>query len=376
MPRRRISRFAAFPRFVSPRSAALVAAALPVAALALMPTATAQAAAQDQQPGRCPPSAVAVHYSDGLDKVQRDGATVGGLSSLAYDSRTSRWASAVDNDGTEPERIWFFRSLTDPTLVGKPLILRHRNGVPYTGVTADDEGLAILPGGRYVISSETEPSIRIFGRDGREQASLPVPTRFRVTPGGQATDNATLEGLTLTPSGNRLIAAMEGTLSGDTGDGTYRRFLIYDRTAPHAFTLTRQIGYRVQAGFRVPEVAAYGESSMLVEEAAYDPATGNSVNLYAVTGLGSARDVSRVANLAHAPAGDIVHKRLVADLVRCPTLGAPALEPQANPLLDNFEGMAITTPRLHGVGGVSLIADDNFSDGQHTRLLDLLVRLP
>ena len=358
------------------RLAALVAAALPIATLTLLPTAAAQAAGDDQRPGRCPPSAVALHYSDALDKVQQDGVTVGGLSSLAYDARRSRWASTVDNDGTEPARIWFFRSLTDPTLAGQPLILRHRNGVPFTGETADDEGLAILPGGRYVVSSETEPSIRIYGRDGREQASLPVPALFGLAPAGQATSNATLEGLTLTPSGNRLIAAMEGTLSGDTGNGTYRRFLVYDRTAPHSFRLTKQIGYRVRAGYRVPEVAAYGESSMLVEEAAYDPANGNSVDLYAVTGLGSAPDVSRVGNLARASAGDIVHKRLVANLVRCPTLGAPALEPQANPLLDNFEGMAITTPRLHGVGGVSLISDDNFSAAQHTRLLDLLVRLP
>jgi hypothetical protein len=48
--------------------------------------------------------------------------------------------------------------------------------------------------------------------------------------------------------------------------------------------------------------------------------------------------VSAVANLSLAPAKDVVSKKLVANLVACPTLGAPSRETQANPLLDNYEG--------------------------------------
>ncbi|HEX3650358.1 MAG TPA: hypothetical protein VHV49_18185 [Pseudonocardiaceae bacterium] len=70
-----------------------------------------------------------------------------------------------------------------------------------------------------------------------------------------------------------------------------------------------------------------------------------------------------------------MHKRLVANLVTCPTLGAPAKETQTNPLLDNFEGMAVTG-REHGLTGVSMISDDNFSAAQTTRVLNLLARLP
>jgi len=65
-------------------------------------------------------------------------------------------------------------------------------------------------------SSETEPSVRIYGRDGVQEASLPVPARFAVTgttPEGQATGNATLEGLTISRSGREIVAAMEGALS-------------------------------------------------------------------------------------------------------------------------------------------------------------------
>ena len=133
-----------------------------------------------------------------------------------YDPRSRSWASAVDNHASDPARIWFFRDLAHPTITGDPLVLKRPDGTPYTGVDSDNEGLAVLPDGRYLVSSETEPSIRIYGRDGVQQASLPVPARFDVAPAGQATSNATLEGLTISPSGRRVVAAMEGALSGST----------------------------------------------------------------------------------------------------------------------------------------------------------------
>ena len=82
-----------------------------------------------------------------------------------------------------------------------------------------------------------------------------------------------------------------------------------------------------------------------------------------------------MANLSLAPAGDVVRKKLVADLVDYPTLDAPSRETQANPLLDNYEGMAITAGGP-GLAGVSMISDDNFSATQFTRVLNLIVKLP
>jgi uncharacterized protein len=111
-----------------------------------------------------------------------------------------------------------------------------------------------------------------------------------------------------------------------------------------------------------------------VEEAAFSATAGNSEELYAVTNLGSAPDVSNVANLSQAPAGDVAGKKLVANLVACPTLGAPSRETQTNPLLDNYEGMTVIGGP--GPAGVSLISDDNFSATQFTRVLNLIVRLP
>ena len=329
----------------------------------------------------CTPDALALGYSDALNKLQYQGTTVGGLSSLAYDARAHSYVSAVDNNATDPSRIWFVGSPLHPTVTRAPLVLKKPDGTPYTGQTADDEGLAVLPDGDYLVSSETEPSIRIFGRDGVQKAELPVPARFAVTgttPDGQATSNATLEGLTISPDGKTIIAAMEGALSGDvsaSGDATLHRFLVYTADRHGTWTLARQLAHRAEAGQRIPEVAAYGRDSLLVEEASYSPITGNAVTLYGVTGLSKGADVSSVANLSAAPASEVLGKKLVANLQSCPTLGATALEPQANPLLDNFEGMAITG----GVGhryGVSLISDDNFSPTQRTRVLNLVAKLP
>jgi uncharacterized protein len=171
---------------------------------------------------------------------------------------------------------------------------------------------------------------------------------------------------------------MKGALSGDvsaTGDATLHRFLVYDLGRPGSWQLTRQIAYRTETGNRIPEVAAYGRDSLLVEEAAFSAATGNSVELYAVKGIGSAPDVSGVADLSLAPARDVLGKKLVANLADCPTLGAPSRETQTNPLLDNYEGMAITLGGP-GVAGLSMISDDNFSPAQFTRVLNLIVRLP
>jgi hypothetical protein len=343
------------------------------AVLALsVPLLAAPAVAADKTAGSCAPGATAVSFSDGLDKLVYDGVTLGGLSDMAWDRRSGAWVSSVDNHGSDPARLWFWRDPSAAKVVRGPLVLRKPDGTAYDGTTSDNEGLAVLPDGDFLVSSETEPSIRIFGRDGVQKSSLPVPARFAVAPAGQATSNATLEGLTSTPSGTRIIAAMEGALAGDT-DPTRHRFLVYD-LGRHGWSLTAQWAYRADAGQRIPEVAAYGHGSLLVMEASFSTATGNAIKLYAVPTTSRAADVSKVTDLATAPSGSILGKKLVADLVRCPTLGAPSRETQANPLLDNFEGMAVTpTPRgdlIH------VISDDNFSATQFTRVLTLRAWLP
>lgn len=202
----------------------------------------------------CPPDGRALGFSAALDKKTALGAEVGGLSALTYDKRRHAYAAIEDHSGSDPTRMWFFRDPKNPTVTGT-LLLTQADGTPYTGDDFDAEGLAILPNGDYLVSSEVEPSIHVFSRSGRENSQLPVPPRFAVTPAGEATANATLEGLSLSPDGSRIYAAMEETLSGDvssTGDATYRRILVFSRTHAGAYKLTKQIGYRVGDGMPSP----------------------------------------------------------------------------------------------------------------------------
>lgn len=366
------------------------AAAAACLAIPLALPASAAPTSRDAADSACSPAIDAVGYSDALDKLHVGDAEVSGLSSIAWDARQRAWVSALDNNGqTTPEYLWSYRDLGDPHVVAAPLVLKKPDGTPYDGGptatdpdAADDEGLVVLKNGDYAVSSETEPSIRIYGRNGVQKSSLPVPARFAVTgsvPEGEATANATLEGLTLTPDGRTLIASMEGALSGDvsaSGDAAAHRLLVYRLGHRGRWSLAKQIEYRTEPGMRIPEVAAYSNDAIVVEEAAWSATTGNEVNLFAVKGLTKAADVSRVANLGDAPAALAVHKTALGELANCPTLGATALEFQQNPLLDNFEGMTITGRERHGRYGLTLVSDDNNSAQQHTRLLNLSVRLP
>jgi len=213
-------------------------------------------------------------------------------------------------------------------------------------------------------------------------ALAPVTRADAQQPAGPAGVAASLAcpppgGLTISRTGREIVASMEGALSGDvsaSGDATLHRFGVYDLDRHGNWELTKQIAYRTETGNRIPEVQAYGHDSLLVEEAAFSTTAGNSEELYAVANINAAPDVSNVANLSLAPAKDVVAKRLVANLVGCPTLGAPSRETQANPLLDNYEGITIIGGP--GLAGVSLISDDNFSATQFTRVLNLLVKLP
>ena len=344
---------------------------VPVLGVALALIAPAAAAAKSA-PLTCSPDAQLVSFSDALDKTTFDGTDVGGLSALSPTGH-DRARALVDNQGTTQARFYDL-TLRDPKVRGVTK-LTQADGSPYTGENFDGEGLVTLPDGSLLASSETEPAIRHFGKDGRELGSLPVPDRFRVAPAGEATRNLTLEGLGLSPDGDDLYAAMEGPLSGDgtTADGAaLLRFLHYERDGD-SFALAGQLGYRADLGLGVSEVQVVDDDQLLVLERGFEAGVGNTVRVYQAF-LAGADDVSDVASLA-APGVALLHKRLLVDLADCPPAGATNPGTQGNPLLDNVEGMAIGAPGKDGRRKLLLLSDDNFSDTQVTRLYELSVVL-
>ena len=351
-----------------------------VAAGVLAPLLVVPAAQATPAPlrGNCAPRAEAVSYSDSLDKsTTADGVAVGGLSAIAYDRISRSYVTLVDRSGTQPARLVFLSDGRTPEAT-TTTPLKRADGTAFDGTNFDGEGLAVLPNGTFLVSSEAEPSIRIFGRDGVQRGELPVPDRFRVAPAGEAPENATLEGLTVSPDGKYVYAAMEGSLAGDApADGAVprHRVLVYRADGRGGYRPAGQFGYQADRGNRIAEVAAYAGGRLVFLEAAFTSGVGNTVRVYAVTRADRAADITAVPNLSTVPARGLVEKQPVADLANCPTLGATSPQPQLNPLLDNFEGLAVE-PGRGSRHRLVLISDDNFSANQKTRVLNVDARLP
>ena len=338
------------------------ASSLPVAALAALAVAApAASAAPSAAPAVCSPHASLLSYTDALDKTTFAGTDVGGLSALTLgDGRRAR--ALVDNQGTTPARVYDLR-LNDrrgDAKVKRVTFLRKADGTGYTGQTLDGEGLAELPDGTFLVSSETEPSIKRFDARGRQIGELPVPPELRVAPNGKATNNLTLEGLGISPDDRDLYAAMEGPLAGDPAD--QRRILHYHADRRGNWTLAGQLLYTADPGLAISEVQVPDDGQLLVLERGFTPGAGNTVRVYQ-TWLTGASDTVPAA------------KTLLFDLADCPPSGATNPGTQANPLLDNVEGMALGDDLPGGRLELRLISDDNFSSGQVTRLYRLSVDL-
>ncbi|MFJ8590795.1 esterase-like activity of phytase family protein [Streptomyces sp. NPDC093598] len=318
--------------------------ALLTAGLAAAACLTAAGPAQAQPSHRCSPSVSLDRFSDALDKTTYEDTFVGNLSALA-----------ADRDGS-------LAALSDRSSLFRldARTLKPRSVVPLadeTGAALDSEGLVVDGDGTYLVTSETEPSVRRYSRTGEILDRLPVPDDLRVSPAGRGRPNGTFEGLTLLPGGRTLVASMEYALSGDPADTV--RFQTWTRRGAH-FRLADRYTYRTDPGLGVPEIQATPDGRLLVLERGFTAGVGNTVRLY-------------LADPRHATATSPMKKTLLADLVTCPPLGATAGQPQPNPLLDNIEGMTITG-RTRNALKVLLVSDDNENPAQTTRFYYLRVR--
>ncbi|MBA9045972.1 MULTISPECIES: esterase-like activity of phytase family protein [Streptomyces] len=307
----------------------------------------------------CSSTVLIDRFSDALDKTTYNGTFVGNFSALA-----------VDRDGSLAaleDRSQLF-DLDARTLQPKSAVhLADENGADL-----DSEGLVIDRDGTRLITSEVEPSIRRYSRDGKILDRLPVPSALLVAPAGRATSNQTFEGLTLLPGGHTLLASMEDPIAGDNADLV--RFQTWTRTKGDHFRLAAQYAYRIDAGLGVPEVQATPDGRLLVLERGFTAGVGNTVRLY-LADPRHATDTSGIENLTGQSGVRVMKKTLLADIADCPSLGATAKETQPNPLLDNIEGMAVTDRDRTGRLKVVLVSDDNQNPVQITRFYYLRVRV-
>jgi hypothetical protein len=326
---------------------ALAALTASLAAAGCLTAAAPATAAPERPPANaCSPAVSLTGFTDALDKTTYDGTYVGNLSALAPGRRGSLADLSALSDRSE-----LFR-LDARTLQPRGVVtLADENGA-----ALDSEGLVADRDGTYLVTSETEPSVRRYSRTGELLGRLPVPDDLRTAPAGRARANGSFEGLTLLPGGRTLLASMEYPLDGDPADLV--RFQTWQRTRHGDFRPGARYTYRTDPGLGVSEVTATPDGRLLVLERGFTSGVGNTVRLQLTDRPGR---------------GTALHKRLLADLADCPSLGATAEQPQPNPLLDNFEGMAVTG-RSGGRLEVLVVSDDNRNDVQTTRFLRLRVR--
>jgi hypothetical protein len=342
------------------RLKSVFAAASVCLATAACLTAAGPAVAHSSYGNACSSAVSLAGFSDVLDKTSYDGTYVGNLSALARDRDGALVALS--------DRSSLFR-LDAKTLRPKGVVALADE----SGGALDSEGVVVDRDGTRLVTSETEPSVRRYSRDGRLLGRLPVPASLQVAPAGRATANGTFEGLTLLPDGRTLVASMEYALSGDSA-GIVR--LQTWRRHGTQWRLGAQYAYRADDGLGVPEITATPDGRLLVLERGFTSGVGNTIRLH-LADLRHATDTSGIENLTGQKSVRLAKKTPLADLVDCPTLGATAKQPQPNPLLDNIEGMAVTGHDHHtGRLNVLLVSDDNQNPAQTTRFYRLTVRLP
>jgi hypothetical protein len=330
--------------------------AIATAAVGLAGTLTGTSVAAPGSEGRghvCSPSVSISRFSDVLDKSTFHGSFVGNFSALA--TRADGHIAALS------DRSELFTLDGRDQHVEEVLPLADETGSPL-----DAEGLVIMSDGSYLVSSETEPSVRHFDRGGTLLGGLPVPEELRVGPAGRGQDNETFEGLTMSADGRTLTASMEGPLVGEPTDKQGRRVVRFQTWQRHGdrqadFLLGQQYRYPLDDGLLVPEILALPDGRLLVLERGFTKGVGNIIRLY-------------ITHPGRANATRPLSKRLLADLGDCPSLGAQLPQSSAHPLLDNIEGMTVVGRTQGGRLRLLLTSDDNASAAQVTRLYWLTVR--
>lgn len=306
------------------------------------------------------------------------GQVIGGLSGLAYDPASDHFLAVADDPRKSPPTR-LLRLRWHPPAAPEPLgwLTLTEGGEPLPPLGADLEGVALLPDGGLLVSSEGDvgagigPWVGRFDRDGELIERLAVPAHFTPGPESGPPVNAGFEALAVDAAAGVVVAGTEGELRQDARPGVPRlprrsrllmwnlgdagdapREWLYPLDEPHARSPLPD-GLRVSG---LVDLLPEEGGTLLALERSFVAGMGFSLRLHRLDLSGA----TEVTGVAPAP-GDAFtgRKRLLADLGR---LGVP---------LDNYEGMAWGPVGPDGTRLLVVIADNNFRDEQDTHLIAL-----
>lgn len=308
------------------------------------------------------------------------GTVIGGLSGISYDpGRGVYYVISDDRSEHNPARFYTVRiPLFDKGIDAVEFIdthpLRDTDGRPFARWAVDGEGIAFdsrrqrlywISEGERTAGSLIDPFVRIAGLDGAYLGQFALPAGLAMS--DQRTGprrNKALEGLTLTPDGRYLFAAMEepGYQDGEPADqdhGALTRITQFDveTRAPLA-----QYTYRLEpvpAGAEAngtPDLVALDDTTFLVLEKA-GTARPPVTRVFRAE-IGGATDVLGTPSLPGAAVTPMT-KTLLVDLS-----ARPAVSPR-----DNIEGITLGPMLPDGRQAVLMVSDDNFNPYQLTQFL-------
>jgi hypothetical protein len=317
------------------------------------------------------------------------GTTVGGLSSITYDSgRNVYYVLSDDPSQFNPARFYTFRIDLDGSFdsgdlhIAAVTTLQAPGGGPYPFGTIDPEGLVFTKDGRLVLTSEgfatrvIDPFLRFYDVQGQFLGSLPVPSYFLPTASGSSgiRNNLAFEPAGVPPNGRFFFTGTENALIQDgpaatVAGGSPSRILRYSLQRGR---LDRQYVYWTDPVFQAPipptqfsvnglvELLPLNNEFLLAMERSFSvgvPGTGNEIKLYEVA-LPGADDVDGVSSLA--PVLDSIRPAQKTLLLDLGTLGIP---------LDNVEGMTFGPDLPDGRRSLIMVSDNNFAASQFTQFL-------
>ncbi|OMB76816.1 esterase-like activity of phytase family protein [Mycolicibacterium conceptionense] len=310
-----------------------------------------------------------------------DGTVIGGLSGISYDPAADLYyVISDDRSAKNPARFYTARiTLSDNGIGEVEFVGTHpwldRDGQPFRPldiaavppvVPPDPEAIAFDAGRqRLYWTSEGErrtegpgagilldPWVRTAGLDGSFLGEFALPDGFQMSADEHGPRrNSTLEGLTLTPDGRYLWAAMEGPgyddgPPPDAQRGALTRVVRFDADSGVVDGRFTYLLDPVSAGpggmNGLSDLVALDDENFLVIERGFG--THVAVRIYRASVVDGSTELS---------------KTLLADLTTTPGL-AP---------LDNIEGITLGPKLPDGRQSVIAVSDDNFSPTQITQFL-------
>ena len=312
---------------------------------------------------RAPP--VTVHALFDLPRVH----STQSLSGTAFDPATRTLFALPDKDPMIVPLVASadFTSFT----VGTPLPLTGRPEPAWDG-----EALVRQDGAFIAVTQETMPLIERFDASGKRTGAVTLPAHFaRQAPPG----NKGMESLALSPSGRFLFTANENALVMDGSAATktrgttvriLKRELATNKDIELAYR-TEPLGAGGATGdMGVADLAALDDDVLLVLERGYQPGYGNTIRIFRVD-LRTGTHVEGTPALSDAT--PVLRKTLLVDIGQLPPGNAAHPGPEPNPILDNYEALALGPTLADGRRLLFVTSDDNASATQVPRVLVLAV---